>query len=445
MNQKLISSLQNIRSYELGYISFLFGIFFLPSALPIAGIFLLFSLIVSYMNQEVIFFKGNPDFPFFISIFLILISTLKITIFNIPEELVNFNKSTIWFGLFNWIPILLFYFGFKFYLKNDNSRILFKNVLIAGSIPVLTSCILQKFFNIYGPFQTLFGSIVWFNKPLNINDENFMGGLTGLFSNPNYLGTWLTMLIPFLIASLKEKSKNIRKNIFLYFLNFLAIYFALLTNSRNAVIAIIISLLLMFNIRKNYKQFLVFGGLALFATFVPIFLDISKENFMEVSKYNLIKKFITEKPILDSLRILIWKDTLSLIFERPFWGWGSGTYYYITSEKTKDLFLNGTHHSHNIILEIAYNFGIPTALMITITSLKIFFIAFKKVFILNLPKFNNSLNKAWITSVLVFLLIHFNDITYYDGKISILFCILFAGLNKIVKQQNYHEKEIKNL
>ena len=440
MYQKLIYFLRKQKSYEIGYISFLLGILFLPSALPIAGIFLLLSLLISYSNQEAIFFKENLDFPFLISIFLILFSTFKVTIFNIPEELVDFNKSTIWFSLFNWIPILFFYFGFKFYLKKANQINLFKNFLIAGSLPVLISCILQKFFNLYGPFQTLFGSIVWFNKSLNINDVDYMGGLTGLFSNPNYLGTWLAMLIPFLIASLKEESKSIRTKIFLYFLNFLTIYFVFLTNSRNAVISIIITLFLMFDIKKNYKTFLILGGLALTAAFIPIFIDISRESFMEVNKYNLIKKFIIEEPFLNSTRITIWKDTLSLIFERPFWGWGSGTYSHIEYERAPDLFLlqfYKSHHTHNIILEIAYNFGIPTALIITITSLKIFLVAFKKIFILNLFSPNNSLNKAWITSVVAFLFIHLNDITYYDGKISILFCMLFAGLNNLSEEEKY--------
>ena len=438
MYQKLIYFLRSQSPSELGYISFLLGIFFLPSALPIAGIFLLFSLIISYLNQEAIFLKENLDFPFLISIFLILFSTFKITIFNIPAELVDFKKSTIWFSLFNWIPIIIFYFGFKFYLKKANQRKLLKNFLIAGSLPVLISCILQKFFNVYGPFQTLFGSIVWFNKSLNINDVDYMGGLTGLFSNPNYLGTWLAMLIPFLIESLKKESKSIRAKIILYFLNFLTIYFAFLTNSRNAVITIIITFFLLFDIKKNFKKFLIFGGLILITASIPILFDVSVENFMEVNKYNLIKKFISEEPFLNSTRITIWKDTLSLIFERPFWGWGSGTYSYISSERATDLFLwqfNKTHHTHNIILEIAYNFGIPTALIITITSLRIFFIAFKKFFILNEFSLNKSLNRAWITSVVVFLFIHLNDITYYDGKISILFCILFAGLNNISKEE----------
>ena len=75
----------------------------------------------------------------------------------------------------------------------------------AGTVPVILSCILQKFFNIYGPFETLFGTIVWFNYDLN------KGQLTGLFNNPNYLGMWLTLCLPFAISALKLEKTYLKK------------------------------------------------------------------------------------------------------------------------------------------------------------------------------------------------------------------------------------------
>ena len=91
------------------------------------------------------------------------------------EPVLEINKTIIWINLFNWIPILILYLGFQIYLINIKQRDLFSIFLISGTFPVIISCIIQKFFNINGPFETLFGTIVWFNR--NIND----GGLTGLF------------------------------------------------------------------------------------------------------------------------------------------------------------------------------------------------------------------------------------------------------------------------
>ena len=366
---------------------------------------------------------------------MIFFSTLKVTLISQSEELINFDKSVIWLSLFNWIPILFAFFGFKIYLVNEIQKKLFLKIFIAGSFPVFLSCFLQKFFAVYGPLKTLFGSIVWFNKPLTITDPNYVGGLTGLFSNPNYLATWLIVLIPFLMALLKDEVGINLKKLLLYLLNFAAIYFALITNSRNALIGIIVSFLLMFSFKKNIKIYLFSGGLVFFTILLPILIDISNQNFMEPGKYDLIKKFINTGPFLGLHRINIYNETLKLILQKPLFGWGGGTYSFIIADKSHDLWLwalDSAQHTHNIILEMAYNFGIPSALIITITILKMFFIAFKKVFISKYSHLSNSLNKSWLTALTVFLLAHLSDITYYDGKISIVFCILLSGVSNLV-------------
>ena len=41
---------------------------------------------------------------------------------------------------------------------------------------------------------------------------------------------------------------------------------------------------------------------------------------------------------------------------------------------------------------------------------------------------------------LVFTIAHLNDITYYDGKISIIFSILLACLKNIIEEKNNFQK-----
>ena len=73
--------------------------------------------------------------------------------------------------------------------------------------------ILQKFFNIYGPFETLFGSIVWFQKPLFTNNL----GVSGLFSNANYTGSWLILILPFSFLLVNySKKKNLEYLVLLF-------------------------------------------------------------------------------------------------------------------------------------------------------------------------------------------------------------------------------------
>ena len=166
---------------------------------------LLISIIISFCNFKENFLKQRWNLIFFIILIsLFLISTIYSTFINPSESLLNFQKSIIWLNLFNWIPIYFAFIGFQIYLKSERQRSLFQKFFIAGTIPVLISCIMQKFFNIYGPFETLFGTIVWFNYYFS-SDQ-----VSGLFNNPNYLGMWLTLCLPFAISELQ-----LQKTIFL--------------------------------------------------------------------------------------------------------------------------------------------------------------------------------------------------------------------------------------
>ena len=51
----------------------------------------------------------------------------------------------------------------------------------------------------------------------------------------------------------------------------------------------------------------------------------------------------------------------------------------------------------------------------------------------------------FIISFAIFLIAHLNDITYYDGKISILIWTLMAGLKCIVDENSQYYKKDKVL
>ena len=74
-----------------------------------------------------------------------------------------------------------------------------------------------------------------------------------------------------------------------------------------------------------------------------------------------------------------------------------------------------------------------------IALLLLFFISFfftkawKNIFTFKENEITFMFNKCWLASCLVAILNHINDITYYDGKISILIWIFFSGLKCILK------------
>ena len=122
-----------------------------------------------------------------------LVNSLRFAFQNLDERLISFDKSISIYSLFNWIPLIILFISCQYYLKNQFQREVFAKYLISGTIPVLISCLLQSWFKVYGPFRTMGGLIVIFNKEIGYGQ-----GVSGLFSNQNYTGIWLTLSVPLL-------------------------------------------------------------------------------------------------------------------------------------------------------------------------------------------------------------------------------------------------------
>ena len=149
---------------RIGYITFFFGVFLLPSAMALSILFFLVALSISFLNPNN-FFKDKWNYPFFISSFLMIMSSLKH--FENSGELYKsyWDPSLSLVGLLNWIPLFLFFWGFQKYLNSPEKRIITSKIFICGSIPVIISGILQLL-NINGPLETLNGLVIWYQKPL---------------------------------------------------------------------------------------------------------------------------------------------------------------------------------------------------------------------------------------------------------------------------------------
>ena len=423
---------------NIGNKFFLIGILFLPSALPIGAFFLLLSLIISFSSKKEKLLKNKWNILFLIWILGVLFSSIYNTFIAPPQALLEIDKSLIWINLFNWIPIFFAYLGFQKYLKSEKQIIIFIKFLISGTIPVIASAIMQKHFNIYGPFETLFGTVVWFNYA-----EFNLGALprvTGLFNNPNYLGIWLVMCLPFSLTAIKLKN-NIFNQIIVYLINLLMVYFAVLTLSRNAILGLIISFLIILDKKKFiYLSIFLFTSFLIFSYVLPAILDI---DFAKITNFSLYERF-SEVPSFNLKsthpRLSIWQNTIDLISQRPFLGWGAGTFPF-TSQYFEIPTLRTYQHTHNLLFELAYSFGLPLTFLIGSTTIRMLMLGFKKI--INFKKFfsNDFLYKPFLAATLIFLITHMSDLTYFDGKISILFSVLLAGLKNIVEKKDdlYYE------
>ena len=412
------------RNYmNIGKYSFLIGVFFLPTAFVLSSLFLLFSLVLSFSKSKFCFLKDKLNLLIIIAIGMILFSSLFNNINLIPRVLPDLDNSFVLLNLFNWIPPLIGFIGFQSYVRNEDDRLIFSKCLFSGTIPVLVSCLFQLFFDLHGPFQILNGLIIWFQKPLEDS-----GGVSGLFSNRNYAGIWLSINLPFGLYLIKKNFKYKIKSFFILLITLLIIYLIINTNSKNALLSMIATIVTFFGI----KTFLIFSiGIILFFVFLNFLptiniIEFIPETFLRIKRFTFF---------INTPRLVIFRSALNFIFQRPFLGWGSGTFALIYLAKDNmwnpPFVFHKFQHTHNLFLEMSFNFGIPISLLLTSIAFYIFYKSLKFSYFNKKKDDYQSLNKAWISAVIVIFLIHLSDMTFYDGRVSMLICILFSGLRCI--------------
>ena len=410
----------NIDLFSIGQTLFNLGIIFLISAPFIGSIFLLFSLIISFFLKGSTLLNNKWNYPIFICLGLAILSTFKNTIFN-DQSLIN--NSELYISLLNWLPLLLIFVGIHPFISTNYQKIIFSKLIIISNIPLLYSCFLQKNLAIYGPFSILNGLIIWFQRPPGETTVS----ITGLFNNPNYTGFSLSLIIPFLLFNIKNNRNKKLKKIITILILLLTIYYLFSTQSRNALLNLIMSFSLTFGVK------VIILLLILLMIIYPIITLIGISIQFEYI-FLLIKK-----NILEYQRLEIWQNVISLISQRPLLGWGGATFgalYLLNNGLYK------SQHSHNIIFQIAQSYGIPCSIIISSTIIILLIKASKLVF----DKKNqlNPINKFWVISSILVTLHQFFDIVLYEGRLNIIFCLIIAG-NRTILERFYKNEDISKI
>ena len=291
---------------DFGKLSFLTGIFLLPSALSISLLFFLCALITSFLKNKDNYFNDKFNFCFFSGGIFLIISAIFHSLINDLDQQYNWDSNLSWIGLANWIPFFLCFHGFQIYLRSTQERKVAGLTFLYGTFPVIISGLGQSFFNWNGPLTTLGGLIIWYQRPIEDITE-----LTGLFNNPNYAGLWLNLVWPFCLASIIiNKKETIGRISSLLFAFGIAIT-TVLTNSRAAWFGLCIAIVLIFGkqIIKIIPK-LLFG---IFFVFVSSFLPLLN-NFYE----GLFKIIIPNQSWISVeqnqiTRIDIWENALKNI------------------------------------------------------------------------------------------------------------------------------------
>jgi len=431
MRKLSIPSLKEKSIEDYGSLLFLLGIFFLPSTIIISILFLLPAFIISSFLSKKSFFKDYWNFPFIIFGLLILISAIFQNYIFINNYAGIWDPKLSLIGLGNWIPFIWVFWAVQPYLNSKSKRRSFSLILIAGTFPVLISGFGQYFLNWTGPFETLNGLIIWYQRPI----EN-PGGLSGLFSNQNYAASWLNFIWPFCIALFLERGKNLfKKTITLSFLISTGLA-AFLTYSRNAWIGLLTSIPIITG--KNALKLIL-----PIITLIIIILFLLFSPLIEGEFQTMIKDFLQDKILLeftdqgyeglDISRIGIYKSAFDLIKKHPLFGIGAGSF-------TEIFFLNTNFwkgHSHNLLLELSLSYGLPATIIFFITTSNILYLSSKKIFFIRRITNFSYIDKAFWTALFFFLISQLADVQYFDGKLSLIAWILMAGLKNIILEKNY--------
>ena len=136
--------------------------------------------------------------------------------------------------------------------------------------------------------------------------------------------------------------------------------------------------------------------------------------------------------LLEFRRINLWNNSIKLIATRPIFGLGAAFFPILYSIYFKPE--NYTEqHTHNLFLELAAGYGFAVSISFLLFIVYLLFSTWK---VLQKDEGSNYsellINRAWLASSIVIVLSQMNDVTYYDGRISIIFWILLSGLRNIV-------------
>ena len=353
------------------------------------------------------------------------------------SEITNQTSSNIFLGLANWLPLFILFYSSQIYLNSSEKRKIFSKIFISGSLPLILSCILQSIFKINGPFKTFNGLVVWFQEPIPPHL-----GVTGLFSNQNYTGLWLSIILVFLIYEIKSSKRNLQIKFIPAILIPLTAYFLILTDSRNAFFGMLIGI---FSFIKRKFLLIIPLFLSIFIVLNRVIINYMGQNYMFFE--NLFNDRLFNKlfafdfaNFLNYPRIEIYSLASKFILESPLLGWGPSTFHILfernwITNNPGILEYPKFQHTHNITFELAYNFGIPLAIIMCLFIFKILkdalFITFKK----SEKDSEFLINKTWCIAVIILIISQINDVTYYEGKISILIWILLAGLKSLIEEK----------
>jgi O-antigen ligase len=326
-----------------------------------------------------IYIFKNKQFSTFITIIkankkVIVAFVLVISCMTLSNILSPYSTYDSWRIIFHYIfRYFLFFLILLFFYKK---AVISKHFII---LAVFSSLLLQA---VDGIFQAIYQYDFIRHKVGSL----YAYGLSGATFNRNTFGLFMaigaSLAIVFLIKKEYNNFSNYKKGL-LYFSTILFIFGLLFSYSRSAWIFFNVFSILFFSLEYkslSYKDFIISLMCIFFIVFSFYYFDTLYTRLLQLIHLN------------SSNRVTVWLDSLHLIKERPFFGYGLMTYAKIASQKIFSV--------HNSFLEITLFLGLFG--LITFTFL--LYVIFQKILQIK--------NSIYISFFLSFL-----TITQFDHSI----------------------------
>lgn len=276
---------------------------------------------------------------------------LLAVVFSVAPDLSVFGWYPRFQGLLTMVSYLIFGAVIFFELRTPKQRERLILVLMLGFLAVCGVALLQKFLPGFLNF--------W-------NDFAFGGRIYGTMGHPNYLATYVVMIVPILVANIFGKKWQIFSAICLI-VGFLTLLFAL---SRAGFLAVFVSLLfccILAAYRKWAKKLLMVLAILPLLAGGFLWYIIAHQQAAWIQNTPLLMRFTASEGSFPSIqiRLEIWPATVQQILARPLVGYGPETFavsfppFAPVSINTDPDAGEIPDRAHNEILDLAVQIGIP--------------------------------------------------------------------------------------
>ena len=271
---------------------------------------------------------------------------------------------------------------------------------------------------LYGIYENFFGSLktTWQDTEMF---EDISGRVISTFENPNVLGEYLVMVIPFILSAIIVSKRKSAKAANLFFLAACCLCLVY-TWSRGAWLGIIFSLIIFLIVSTSKSIILGIIGVAALP-FAPLVLPSS-----------ILNRITSIGNVGDSstlYRVHIWEGAMKLAQSFNLSGIGVGTEAF--SKVYPDYSLSGIEkapHAHNLFLQTWIEIGLP-GLIVLIVTILIFIqcsFSFFKKSAGGQMKTGKFLSLAGFCGIMGVLLQGFTDYIWYNYRVYLMFWLIIG-------------------